>query len=93
MKLSTWNSGVGKTSALGYVVSRVGFRSSDKHVTVFESWCGPAFGDKLLKYLGVITFFSGFVDYISKTSAFLLRRAQKSPTDKKEARTENNHSR
>lgn len=69
LKLSKYSFGVRSAEILEHRVDNEGLRPSDAHVEVIRQLVEPGSGDKLMRILGLVNFFSDYVDHFLETAA------------------------
>ena len=69
LKLSKCSFGVRSTEILGHRVDNGGIRPSEAHVEAIGRLTEPASGNELMRFLGLVNFFSDFVEQFSSTAA------------------------
>ena len=69
LKLSKCNFGVRKAEILGHRVNSEGIQPSEAHVEAICNLVEPASGTELMRFLGLVNFFSDFVDHFAETAA------------------------
>eukprot|EP00171_Calliarthron_tuberculosum_P001276 IDg1276t1 len=71
LKLSKCSFGVRRVEMLGHVVDQDRFHPSEKHVQAIGRLVYPASWDELMRFLGLVNYFSDFADYFSDTAKLL----------------------
>ena len=69
LKLSKCSFGLRSTEILAHRVDNDGIRPSEAHIEAIGRLVEPASGDELMRFLGLVNFFSDFVDHFSETAA------------------------
>eukprot|EP00171_Calliarthron_tuberculosum_P022965 IDg22965t1 len=68
LKLSKCNFGVRSVEVLGHLVDENGLHPSTKHVEAIHQLVEPASGDELMRFLGLMNYFSDFIDHFADTA-------------------------
>lgn len=69
LKLSKCEFGVRRAEILGHMVDENGLRPSDKHVESIRALTEPQSGDELMRFLGLVNYFAGFIDHYAESAA------------------------
>ena len=69
LKLSKCRFGVQSVEILGHHVENEGLRPSEAHVEAIKRLVEPASGNELMRFLGLVNFFSDFVDHFAESAA------------------------
>lgn len=69
LTLSKCNFGVRRAEILGHRVDSEGIQPPEIHVEAIGNLVEPASGNDLMRFLGLLNFFSDFVDHFAETAA------------------------
>lgn len=69
LKLSKCSFGVRSAEVLGHMIDSEGIRPSRAHVEAIGQLTEPASGNELMRFLGLVNFFSDFIDHFAETAA------------------------
>lgn len=69
LKLSKCSFGVRSAEVLGHKIDSEGIRPSQAHLEAIERLTEPASGSELMRFLGLVNFFSDFIDHFAETAA------------------------
>ena len=69
LKLSKCSFGVRSAEILGHRIDEEGLHPSEAHVEAIERLSEPGSGNELMRFLGLINFFSDFVDHFAESTA------------------------
>ena len=69
LKLSKCRFGVRSTEILGHRIDGKGLHPSEAHVEAIGRLVEPASGNELMRFLGLVNFFSDFIDHFAETAA------------------------
>lgn len=67
LKLSKCHLGVRSVEVLGHLVDKNGLHPSTKHVEETPQMVDPASGNELMRFLGLMNYFSDFIDIFAET--------------------------
>ena len=88
LKLSKCAFGVRTTDILGHVVDENGLRPSDRNVEAIRALTEPASRDELMRFLGLVNYFTVSVDHFSETAALLYEALKGTGFSKKRRRSQ-----
>ena len=86
LQLSKCQFGVRSAQILGHRVNENGLRPSDAHIDAIRGLVEPGGGEELMRFLGLVIYFSGFVDHFADIAAPLYAVLRGTPFNKKKKR-------